>query len=320
MRDPYAGDISDFLKLALLRELAGEGDALFVVWYYNPANDRRSHGCRREYCQQPKWRALDSPLWNELRVLPQRSVETLEKLSAWPRGTRFHRVPVPSMDRRDSWVLDIKAALAGSRIVFLDPDNGIGTTKRHATMAEIQTLRRPGQAIVVIKFPARESHDGQLTRYHASLRAQTGCSSLATLRTTVLIKQPTSRWFTIIDADETLMARAERFAHLLNEIAGCKCDFVRAPLVDTEPAPAISGSSRQRSSWSTSATERDTASDPRKACPECGQIFKGRGFDGIDAHWRAKHEAVMPYALAWPLVKSGRYLSPGLAKNPQQKG
>lgn len=42
-------------------------------------------------------------------------------------------------------------------------------------------------------------------------------------------------------------------------------------------------------------------------CPECGHLFKGNGFDGIDAHWRAKHEDVMPYRDAWPLIRTGSY-------------
>jgi len=42
-------------------------------------------------------------------------------------------------------------------------------------------------------------------------------------------------------------------------------------------------------------------------CPECGYRFRGKGFDGIDAHWRAKHERLMPYGVAWPLIKSGMY-------------
>ena len=44
-----------------------------------------------------------------------------------------------------------------------------------------------------------------------------------------------------------------------------------------------------------------------KICPECGYSFRGNGFDGIDAHWRAKHEHLMSYSLAWPLIRSGRY-------------
>jgi hypothetical protein len=42
-------------------------------------------------------------------------------------------------------------------------------------------------------------------------------------------------------------------------------------------------------------------------CPECGHQFRGNGFDGIDAHWRAKHEQIMPYSEAWPLIRSGSY-------------
>jgi hypothetical protein len=42
-------------------------------------------------------------------------------------------------------------------------------------------------------------------------------------------------------------------------------------------------------------------------CPECSHQFRGNGFDGIDAHWRAKHEHLMPYRIAWPLIKSGAY-------------
>jgi hypothetical protein len=42
-------------------------------------------------------------------------------------------------------------------------------------------------------------------------------------------------------------------------------------------------------------------------CPECDHKFKGDGFDGIDVHWRAKHQDIMPYKKAWPLIKSGNY-------------
>ena len=44
-----------------------------------------------------------------------------------------------------------------------------------------------------------------------------------------------------------------------------------------------------------------------KHCPECGHEFQGNGWDGIDAHWRAKHETVMRYEEAWPHIKAGSY-------------
>jgi hypothetical protein len=56
---------------------------------------------------------------------------------------------------------------------------------------------------------------------------------------------------------------------------------------------------------------RRSARRGEETCPECGHPFQGNGFDGIDAHWRAEHEGVMPYKDAWPLIKSGRYKRPG---------
>lgn len=55
-----------------------------------------------------------------------------------------------------------------------------------------------------------------------------------------------------------------------------------------------------------------------KVCPECGHQFKGNGFDGMDAHWRAKHEDIMPYEDAWPLIKSGTYVTRQLERNPTE--
>lgn len=42
-------------------------------------------------------------------------------------------------------------------------------------------------------------------------------------------------------------------------------------------------------------------------CPECGFRFSGRGFTGIDSHWKMKHADKIPYSIAWPLIKNGRY-------------
>jgi hypothetical protein len=36
-----------------------------------------------------------------------------------------------------------------------------------------------------------------------------------------------------------------------------------------------------------------------RVCPECMHVFRGNGWDGIDAHWRARHEVIMPYEDFW---------------------
>ncbi len=39
--------------------------------------------------------------------------------------------------------------------------------------------------------------------------------------------------------------------------------------------------------------------DGARTCPECGHVFAGNGWDGIDAHWRAKHQDLEPYSEFW---------------------
>lgn len=72
MRDQYAGDVSDLLKLAFLRALAADDTTMGVGWYYNPEHDGRYRDDRhREYCDEPKWEPLDGPLLSALRALKE---------------------------------------------------------------------------------------------------------------------------------------------------------------------------------------------------------------------------------------------------------
>ena len=52
-----------------------------------------------------------------------------------------------------------------------------------------------------------------------------------------------------------------------------------------------------------------TVKSANHVCPECGHEFKGGTWGGIDAHWKSKHEDIMPYAVAWSLIQSGNYKS-----------
>jgi hypothetical protein len=240
MRDQYAGDISDFLKFALLRAL-GDGKPLGVGWYYNPKHDGRyQDGRHREYCDEPKWEVLDPTLFYALRKIPVRSVEALEKMPIWPPQTRFHRDPIPSKDR-ERWSDGMAGALRQTSLIFLDPDNGLGeATNRHATTAEVRRLRGRGKSVVLIKFPGREKHEIQMSKHHEMLRNQIGTESVTTLQTCVSVmvvnkngkfqRIPRIRWFTIIDANAGLIQRADAFACRLDRIEHCKASLHRSAL------------------------------------------------------------------------------------------
>lgn len=227
MRDQYAGDVSDVLKFAFLRALAGTDRTLGIAWYYVPGHDGRTDGRHLEWRGEPAWSALDAKLCPGLSSLPERSIAALERAPIWPRGTLFHREPVPSGTERAAWSLRMQAALDGANIVFLDPDNGLGETKKHATFSEIQLLRTPRRAIVFITFPGRTmSHQDLVRRLHERLNVNANAEGAFTLRTTIFVPRtdgsrspvPRQRWFTVVDPDTDLIARARAFAGRLHSI------------------------------------------------------------------------------------------------------
>ena len=140
----------------------------------------------------------------------------------WPEAALFHREPMPPRAGRSAWGIRKRSALDSADIVFLDPDNGIGEeTEKHATFSEIRLLRKPGRAIVFITFPGRSmKHDALLQQLHERLAVETDAENIITLRTNVSVpaaERPRSyvqrqRWFTFIDPDAELIARARAFA------------------------------------------------------------------------------------------------------------
>jgi hypothetical protein len=81
---------------------------------------------------------------------------------------------------------------------------------------------------------------------------------------------------------------------------------VTLPPIDAEPEE-IAQALFQRPQLKKPSAE--DAGESQKVCPECGHVFQGNGWDGIDAHWRSKHEDIMPYEEAWPLLRDGKYMA-----------
>jgi hypothetical protein len=227
MRDQYAGDISDVLKFAFLRALAGNDKTLGVAWYYAPDHDGRTDGRNLEWRGEAAWRLLDAQLHAGLSTLPDRSIAALERAAIWPKGTRFHREPMPRRLGRSAWAERKRAALEGVDLVFLDPDNGLGAeTEKHATLDEVRLLRHRGRAVVFITFPGRKPHDQLVRELHGRLRAEAGAESAFTLRTSVSVPRADGspfvvqrqRWFTVVDPDPALVARAGAFTEALASV------------------------------------------------------------------------------------------------------
>lgn len=228
MRDQYAGDVSDVLKFAFLRALAGKDRTLGIAWYYAPGDDGRPDGRHLEWRNEDAWRLLDEELHTGLSTLPERSVVALEQANIWPTGSLFHREPMPSRAERSTWNESLRATLNAADIVFLDPDNGLGTeTEKHATYEEVRLLRRAGRMIAFITFPGKTmTHDALLDQLHGRLVVEADAERVVTLRTNVSVpRDPGSRyfvqrqrWFTMVDPDPVLVERAAAFASALKKV------------------------------------------------------------------------------------------------------
>jgi hypothetical protein len=227
MRDPFAGDVSDMLKFAFLRALARADRSLGMAWYYAPGDNGGPDGRHIEWRDEVAWRLLDEELHAALANLPERSVAALEQAAIWPRGTVFHREPMPTRVERSAWRTRMQSTLDRADIVFLDPDNGVGReTEKHATFLEIRLLRKPGRTIVFITFPGRIMHDLLLRQLHRRLKHEVDAGDILTLRTNVSVPRTAGsrfyvqrqRWFTVVDPDAELTARAQNFARALASV------------------------------------------------------------------------------------------------------
>ncbi len=238
MRDQYAGDISDLLKFSLLLHLTGNERSIGVAWYYNK-NDGRRDGRHRDHMDEEKWRVLD-PVHSALRTMKEHSVSALQQLSFWPDSTVFHYdaggVPKDGKDRMTRWKADMIRDLATAQLVLVDPDNGIGTSQRHATTEEVKQFIDDDKIVLLIKFPGFLNHELQLADYHDRLHNGTGCKKLVTLKTSVSVAYqensnrtiPRTRWFTVINPDDGIIAKIASYCRILEQINRVKASVCAA--------------------------------------------------------------------------------------------
>ena len=179
VQNRYAGDVGDFMKLGLLRHLAGPrtaggaGVSLAVNWYLAPDERHNADGKHVAYLNSGNrahsgLRACDPDLMRRLtRVVSEgRSVHALEQCGALPVNTRTHPVMIePGLGAagRRGWHEGALQTLAGAELVFADPDNGIRTAAGRSTLhkfalvGELADYAERGQAVVAYHHADRSA-------------------------------------------------------------------------------------------------------------------------------------------------------------------
>lgn len=177
MQDRYAGDVGDFAKYGLLRQLvkpsaSGEELRLAVLWYLVDDEDNNSDGKHVSYLRDERLRACDPALHDALKLMIQsnnRNVATLERSGVLPGSTVFFSAGLPSVyrrrqtdlsaiDARRQWFTSALEAIQGADLVFLDPDNGLevasvplssAKASKHVYFDEITAIAERGQSVLI---------------------------------------------------------------------------------------------------------------------------------------------------------------------------
>jgi len=135
MQNRYVGDIGDFSKYFLLRELSQSELKVGVNWYFTEPTEKelknnRGDGKHIDYLIADKYnlRNVDPELFDKLRTLVVkniRSISSLAEFGVLPHINNFFAEPVELRNERENWFNRSLATLKYCDVVFTDPDNGI---------------------------------------------------------------------------------------------------------------------------------------------------------------------------------------------------
>lgn len=130
MKNCYFGDIYDYIKYALLRQLTDSGRTSSAVCWMLTEDDGGSDGRRTNYLREPeKWASPDPELFDFLRrqVLEReiRNVRAIERSDLLPNCHFYSRTLTDDRVQRQRYFDKFMEFAHQAQLVFFDPDNGI---------------------------------------------------------------------------------------------------------------------------------------------------------------------------------------------------
>ena len=161
MQDNYIGDIGDYGKYGLLREICVETMSLSVNWYrVIPAKlGKQDDGKYISYLSMPQmYRAYDPVLFDSLHNIvmqeQDRRIERIEQEQLFP-AVYFSKALCAD---RKAWHCQALEQTQNTSVVFLDPDNGLETvkmyqngsaTEKHVRWEELKDYYARGQNVIL---------------------------------------------------------------------------------------------------------------------------------------------------------------------------
>jgi len=179
MQNRYAGDVGDFGKFGLLRQISSSGLRLGINWYLVPDESHNADGKHIGYITDPRYNGCDDALRTSLKsiVNGQRTISALETMDLIPTTIYYQDMlysPSQIFSRRD-WHIKALEVLRAADFVFLDPDNGVlvksvstGSSKsnKYVIPNEIADYFTAGKSVIIYNHRCREQEAVYLRRFN----------------------------------------------------------------------------------------------------------------------------------------------------------
>ncbi len=242
MQNRYVGDIGDFGKYGLLREIFGRpgipgtgcGLSLGIVWYLNQG-ESNNDGKFTDYANLKDY---DSGLYNTLQRLiatNQRNVSAVRQSKILPKNTLYYEpflphAPNTSQDSRlkarQVWLDGALKETEKADVVFIDPDNGITSettnSPKHVLVSELRRFYQRGQSLVVYHHVTRQSSAVQQLKRVSRYLQKNLC--LANPFWALWYHRGTARFYFIVTQERHESILEENLGNLLNGKWGAHFD------------------------------------------------------------------------------------------------
>ena len=198
MKNQYFGDIYDYLKYGLLRQLSCFGKVSTAVCWMLTANDDRRDGRRVNYLEKAEaWRAFDPPVFDCLRTAvldrKERNIRAVEESGLLSDTSFYSPLLTDGSDERRSYFDGFLEFSRGRELVFFDPDNGLEIksvkyggkgASRYLFLREVSQSFSAGHSLLVYQHMPPKPRDPFISDLVSSLIRETGSDLVYVFRTT----------------------------------------------------------------------------------------------------------------------------------------
>ena len=201
MKNQYFGDINDYKKYGLLRNLANNGQYKIGVCWMLTADDGRSDGKFITYLNDPRrYRQYDPVLFDLLQkwVISEnnRNVSVAENIGILPNAEYYSEFLTDSQSDRAAYFKEMKEKLSTCDLIFFDPDNGIETkskikgrqdSAKFIYWDELDATFQSGQSILIYQHFPREERTSFIHRIVNEIQVRLNPSKVYWLQTSQVV-------------------------------------------------------------------------------------------------------------------------------------